>query len=187
MNHQNTVLAATAAGLGIGYACRGFAASPAAAVIEQAPAVAEPTSLPGRTAHWVIRCADLKPFLEFASACFGMKVIRHEENSEPCDITCNGRYNSAWSKTMVGYNDEAFAYCLEVAYNYGVYEYDKGNALLSIGIAVPDVAATLNTAKTMGYAVEVPAPPPPSARAYFFFCIFSRGTAGCPGQHDRGA
>ena len=83
-----------------------------------------------------------------------MKVIRHEENSEPCDISCNGRYNNAWSKTMVGYNDEAFAYCLEVAYNYGVYEYDPGNALLSIGIAVSDVGKALGAAKKLDYDVE---------------------------------
>ena len=83
-----------------------------------------------------------------------MKVIRHEENSEPCNISCNGRYNNAWSKTMVGYNDEAFAYCLEVAYNYGVYEYEPGNALLSIGIAVPDVSTALSSARKLGYKVE---------------------------------
>ena len=53
------------------------------------------------------------------SQVFGMKVIRHEENAEPCDITCNGRYNGAWSKTMVGYKTEDIAYCLEVTYNYG--------------------------------------------------------------------
>ena len=84
-----------------------------------------------------------------------MKVIRHEENSKPCDITCNGRYNNAWSKTMVGYEDESFAYCLEVAYNYGVYDYEVGSALQSIGLAVPDVAASLAKAQEMGFAVEV--------------------------------
>jgi hypothetical protein len=54
---------------------------------------------------------------------------------------------------MVGYNDEAFAYCLEVAYNYGVYEYNPGNALLSIGIAVPDVKKALGSAQKLGYVV----------------------------------
>ena len=39
MNQSNTVLAATAAGLGIGYACRGFAAAaPAAATATEGPA-----------------------------------------------------------------------------------------------------------------------------------------------------
>lgn len=82
------------------------------------------------------------------------RVIRHEENSKPCDITCNGRYNNAWSKTMVGYEDEAIAYCLEVAYNYGVYEYEVGSALISIGLAVPDVTAAISKAQELGYTVE---------------------------------
>eukprot|EP01043_Picozoa_sp_COSAG02_P000584 COSAG02_NODE_11_length_58539_cov_103.119473_3_plen_329_part_00 len=157
---RRTVLGLTATALGIGLVARkcysaSAAASPAAAGrTTQEPALVSAPALAGRTAHWVIRCTDLKPFLEFAQEVFGMKVIRHEENSEPCDIACNGRYNNAWSKTMVGYNDEAFAYCLEVAYNYGVYEYSPGNALLSIGIAVPNVKKALGSAHKLGYVVE---------------------------------
>lgn len=147
-----TVLGLTATALGIGLVARKCFASSVAATTQEQPAVAAP--LAGRTAHWVIRCTDLKPFLEFAKEVFGMKVIRHEENSEPCNISCNGRYNNAWSKTMVGYNDEAFAYCLEVVYNYGVYKYDPGNALLSIGIAVPDVEKALGAARRLGFAVD---------------------------------
>ena len=197
MDSQRTVLGLTAAALGIGLVARKCYAAPAAATTEAAEPSTAVAPLAGRTAHWVIRCTDLKPFLQFASEVFGMKVIRHEENSEPCDIACNGRYNNAWSKTMVGYNDEAFAYCLEVAYNYGVrcarpapcarahglhraclarvaasglradeltggpcwcrgqvYEYEPGNALLSIGIAVPDVAKALGAATKLGYTVE---------------------------------
>ena len=56
---------------------------------------------------------------------------------------------------MVGYEDESVSYCLEVAYNYGVYGYEKGNALQSIGIAVKDVAESLAKAHELGYAVEV--------------------------------
>jgi hypothetical protein len=33
---------------------------------------------------------------------FGMRVIRHEENDAPCPITCNGEFQAAWSKTMIG-------------------------------------------------------------------------------------
>lgn len=148
------MLGLTATALGIGLVARKCCAASAAATKEQPDAAVTAAPLAGRTAHWVIRCTDLKPFLEFARAVFGMKVIRHEENSEPCNISCNGRYNNAWSKTMVGYNDEAFAYCLEVAYNYGVYDYDPGNGLLSIGIAVPDVGKAIGAAQKLGYAVE---------------------------------
>jgi hypothetical protein len=39
-------------------------------------------------------------------------------------------------------------------YNYGVYKYDPGNALLSIGIAVPDVEKALGAARRLGFAVD---------------------------------
>lgn len=109
--------------------------------------------LKGRSLHWVTRCSDLKPTLEFYKRCFGMQVLRHEENSEPCGITCNGRYNAAWSKTMVGYAKEDEAYCLEVTYNYGVYDYKKGNGLRALGVHVPNVDLSLTRAKELGYEV----------------------------------
>ena len=84
MDHRRAVLGLTATALG---AALKNAVRPAAAATAVAPA--KPGSVDGRTAHWVIRCTDLQPFLEFASKCFGMRVIRHEENSQPCDITCN--------------------------------------------------------------------------------------------------
>ena len=85
MDHRRAVLGLTATALGAALK-NAVRPNPAAAT---AVAPAKPGSVDGRTAHWVIRCTDLQPFLEFASKCFGMKVIRHEENSQPCDITCN--------------------------------------------------------------------------------------------------
>jgi len=84
-----------------------------------------------------------------------MVTIRHEENAEPCKITCNGRFNNAWSKTMVGYQShyEDEWYCLEVTYNYGVYSYNTDNALMGFGISVSDVVAAAATAQKLGYTV----------------------------------
>ena len=39
-----------------------------------------------------------------------MKVLRHEENDEPCPLTCNGVFDTPWSKTMVGYGPEDTSY-----------------------------------------------------------------------------
>jgi hypothetical protein len=50
-----------------------LASAPAAAADVAADAAAVGSA--GRTAHWVIRCTDLGKFLEFAKACFGMRVI----------------------------------------------------------------------------------------------------------------
>eukprot|EP00976_Prorocentrum_cordatum_P111609 1195394-Prorocentrum_minimum.AAC.3 len=108
----------------------------------------------GRCAHWVTRCSDLKKQLTFLEEVFGMRVIRHEENSEPCGITCNGRYNNAWSKTMVGYDTEDKRYCLEVTFNYGVYSYKPGTSLLNFAMAVRNIPAAVSKAKKLGYEVS---------------------------------
>jgi len=83
-----------------------------------------------------------------------MKVLRHEENTEACKITCNGRYNNAWSKTMIGYDTEDKGYCLEITYNYGVASYPASNGLQHIAIAVDDVSAAVNKAKELGFKVD---------------------------------
>ena len=62
----------------------------------------------------MLRNSDLRPCVELLKQAFGMRVLRHEENAEPCAITCNGRYNNAGSKTMIGYDTEDKGYCLEV-------------------------------------------------------------------------
>eukprot|EP00756_Hemistasia_phaeocysticola_P015176 Hpha_TRINITY_DN15390_c1_g4::TRINITY_DN15390_c1_g4_i1::g.92077::m.92077 len=110
----------------------------------------------GRTLHYVIRCTDLKKGLGFLEGVLGMKVLRHEENAEACPIACNGKYNNAWSKTMIGYdgNTEDKHYCLEVVYNYGVPSYPTPSGLRSIHIAPRDPPATLAKAEAEGYAVS---------------------------------
>lgn len=109
-----------------------------------------------RAAHWVIRCSDLKPTVTFFREVFACVTLRHEENAEPCQISCNGRYNSAWSKTMVGwpqhYEDEW--YCLEITYNYGVLSYETDNSLISFGMCVDNVDQAIAKAKELGYTVE---------------------------------
>jgi len=81
--------------------------------------------------------------------------LRHEENKEPCEITCNGRYNNAWSKTMCGVKDrsEDIAYALEVTYNYGVKEYERGNGFMRFGMLLKDPKAALKAAEEMKFDV----------------------------------
>jgi len=107
-----------------------------------------------RSAHWVIRSSDLGKTLAFYREVLGMRVIRHEENPEPCPITCNGKFKAAWSKTMVGYQTEDISYCLEVTYNYGTTSYPVGTGLHSIALTVPEPEHALERAKELGYSVE---------------------------------
>ena len=105
-----------------------------------------------RPLHWVIRVSDLRATLRFAQEVMGMKVLRHEEHDSACPITCNGRFDTPWSKTMVGYAPEDTSYTLELTYNYGVSHYERGTGLQSFALRVPHVDAALRRAKALGYA-----------------------------------
>ena len=119
------------------------------------PSTATTATTTPRHAHWVLRTSSLQRSLEFFAAVFGMKVIRHEENDAACPITCNGRLDASWSKTMVGFATEDVAYALELTYTYGTRQgsYPISGRLGAIAITVPDVTASLNAARQLGYAV----------------------------------
>jgi catechol 2,3-dioxygenase-like lactoylglutathione lyase family enzyme len=113
---------------------------------------------PNRPIHFVIRSSELEKTLEFLKTVLGMKVLRHEENHEPCEISCNGPYNNAWSKTMIGYEKEDVSYCFEVTYNYptleGVVTYTPDDSIQFFAIGVNDKEAILNGASNLGYEVK---------------------------------
>jgi len=122
----------------------------AAATAAQLASAAAPAA---RAAHYVIRSSSLYESITFFQKTFGMRVLRHEENDEPCPLTCNGEFEAAWSKTMVGFETEDKAFALEVTYNYGIDEYDTGTGLQSITIAVDDVDAAVAAAEKDKYEV----------------------------------
>lgn len=106
----------------------------------------------GRSVHWVIRASDLRETIKFYKHVLGMRVIRHEENDEPCPITCNGKPRTAWSKTMMGYATEDLAYSLEITYNYGGDNFSSpGEGLRAIHMYVPNVPMAQARALELGY------------------------------------
>ncbi|CAD7949240.1 unnamed protein product [Amoebophrya sp. A120] len=112
-----------------------------------------------RMAHWVLRVTELEKTVEFFKTVFGMVTIRHEENPAACKITCNGRFDRPWSKTMMGYqgHTEDKWYCLELTYNYGVRKYDVDNGIRAISITTPsDPKTVIETATKLGYAEGPP-------------------------------
>ena len=106
-----------------------------------------------RVLHWVIRVSDLSDTVAFTTDVLGMKVLRHEENAEPCPLTCNGVFDTPWSKTMVGYGPEDNSYALELTYNYGIDSYEKGGGLQRFIIQIKDAKSALEKAKTRGHEV----------------------------------
>lgn len=83
-----------------------------------------------------------------------MKVLRHEENDAACPITCNGAFDTAWSKTMVGHGPEDQNYALELTYNYGVDGYERGTGLQAFVVFVPSLKDSLAKASQLGLATE---------------------------------
>ncbi|KAL1242588.1 Glyoxalase [Trichinella spiralis] len=89
--------------------------------------------------HYVIRTADRAKTVEFYTKTLGMKILRHEEFSDPCKAMCNGPFDGKWSKTMVGYGPEETHFVIEVVYNYGVTKYDLGTYFGAFTIKSHDV------------------------------------------------
>ncbi|XP_014240410.1 glyoxalase domain-containing protein 4 [Cimex lectularius] len=118
--------------------------------------------LKGRALHFVFKIGDRAESAKFYRDILGMKVLRHEEFSEGCEATCNGPYQNRWSKTMVGYGAEDTHFVLELVYNYGVKEYQRGNDFLGIWIKSTDAIVRAKAynwpmkAEKQGFALEAP-------------------------------
>lgn len=108
----------------------------------------------GRALHWVIRVSNLEETLTFVKEVLGMHILRHEENEAACPITCNGKYETPWSKTMVGYAPEDKSYALELTYNYGIGSYVPGQGLQRFVLSLPDAAKKRSKAKELGFALS---------------------------------
>ncbi|OQV24581.1 Glyoxalase domain-containing protein 4 [Hypsibius exemplaris] len=100
-----------------------------------------------RPLHYVFKLAEREKTIKFYTEILGMKVLRHEEFEGGCAATCNGPYDNAWSKTMVGYGSEDDHVVIELTYNYGINSYELGNDFLLLTIKLPGVKEKLDAAK----------------------------------------
>lgn len=130
-----------------------------------------------RVLHWVIRVSSLEDTISFATDVLGMQVLRHEENDEPCPLTCNGVFDTPWSKTMVGYGPEDAHYALELTYNYGIPSYEVGGGLQRFVIHMDGAAVSPLHRTTPPHRRSVRATQPPFAQlssALFATCLCPR-------------
>lgn len=81
---------------------------------------------PVRPLHWVVKTPDLIGMVSFMKM-LQARVLRHEEFSEGCEGTCNGTNKGAWSKTMMGWDNENDSFVFEIVYNYNIDKYEYGN------------------------------------------------------------
>lgn len=92
-----------------------------------------------RILHTMIRVGDLQRAIKFYTEVMGMKLLRQSENPE-----------YKYSLAFVGYGEETEEAVIELTYNWGVEEYDQGNAFGHIAIEVDDIYATCDRIREQG-------------------------------------
>ncbi|MEG4840522.1 MULTISPECIES: lactoylglutathione lyase [unclassified Microcoleus] len=93
--------------------------------------------------HTMLRVGNLEESLKFYTEVLGMKLLRQKEYPE-------GKFTLAF----VGYGDESDTTVLELTYNWGVTEYNLGDAYGHIAIGVDDIYGTCEEIKARGGKVS---------------------------------
>ncbi len=92
-----------------------------------------------RILHTMIRVGDLDRSLKFYTEMLGMRLLRRKEYPD-------GKFTLAF----VGYGDENEQAVIELTYNWGVDQYELGNAFGHIAIGVTDIHQTCTAIKQRG-------------------------------------
>jgi lactoylglutathione lyase len=96
-----------------------------------------------RMLHTMLRVGNLEHSLKFYCDVLGMKLLRQKEYPD-------GKFTLAF----VGYGDEANNTVLELTYNWGVEQYNLGDAYGHIALGVEDIYATCAEIKARGGKVS---------------------------------
>jgi lactoylglutathione lyase len=92
-----------------------------------------------RILHTMLRVVDLERSLAFYTGVLDMKLLRRNDYPD-------GKFTLAF----VGFGDEASGAVLELTHNWGVTEYQLGNAYGHIAIEVTDAYAACDKIKARG-------------------------------------
>ncbi|CAN1215202.1 Probable lactoylglutathione lyase, chloroplastic [Linum perenne] len=108
----------------------------------------------------MLRVGDLDRAIKFYEKAFGMELLRKRDNPEY-------KYTIA----MMGYGPEDKNAVLELTYNYGVTEYEKGNAYAQIAIGTDDVYKTAEAVKLFGGKITREPGPLPGINTKITACL----------------
>lgn len=89
--------------------------------------------------HTMLRVGNLEQSLQFYCDVLGMTLLRQREYP-------TGEFTLAF----VGYGDESQQAVIELTYNWGVEQYELGNAFGHVAIGVDDIYATCDKIKAKG-------------------------------------
>ncbi len=92
-----------------------------------------------RILHTMLRVVDLERSLSFYIDVLGMRLLRRTDYPD-------GKFTLAF----VGFNDEASGAVIELTHNWGVEEYELGNAYGHIAIEVEDAFAACESIRQRG-------------------------------------
>jgi len=101
-----------------------------------------------RILHTMLRVADLERSLRFYTEVLGMRLLRRKDYPE-------GKFTLAF----VGYGDETDTAVIELTHNWGVDNYELGNAFGHIAVAVDDAYKACEEVKRRGGRVTREAGP----------------------------
>ena len=92
-----------------------------------------------RLLHTMLRVSDLNRSIQFYTEVLGMRLLRRQEYPR-------GKYTLAF----VGYGDENDSTVIEFTHNWGVSEYELGDAFGHISIEVDDVYVSAEKIRKQG-------------------------------------
>ena len=93
--------------------------------------------------HTMLRVGNLEESVKFYTEVLGMKLLRQKEYPD-------GKFTLAF----VGYGDDSDHTVLELTYNWGVENYNLGDAYGHIAIGIDDIYGTCNEIKARGGKVS---------------------------------
>ncbi|KAK7314431.1 hypothetical protein VNO77_32955 [Canavalia gladiata] len=108
----------------------------------------------------MLRVGDLDRSIKFYEKACGMELLQTRDNPE-----------SKYTIATMGYGPEEKNAVLELTYNYGVTEYDKGDGYVQIAIGTDDVYKTAEAIKLAGGKVTREPGPVPDMRTKITSCV----------------
>jgi lactoylglutathione lyase len=92
-----------------------------------------------RILHTMLRTGNLQRSIDFYTQVLGMRLLRQKDYPD-------GEFTLAF----LGYSDETDSTVIELTYNWGVEQYDMGNAYGHIAIEVDDVYQAADQIRQQG-------------------------------------